>query len=171
MAMWSATHRSAIAGTASAARAAAVSVSGVDCGPMLRSATPSRMGVLLPRRPGRAAQEFRLPAVAVAQALDHPPAALGALLAAREEPGELIPVLDALQEYHLVMAAGPGRHRPAGGDRDHAGVARLRVEDRAERLDVLRELARKRPAGVVQIQPGTCRTGSLERGGREVDVL
>src|SRR5262249_58880548 len=104
--------------------------------------------------------------IAVAQALDHPPAALGALLAACEEPGELIPVLDTLQEHHFVMAAGPGRHRPAGGHRDHTGVARLRVEDRAERLDVLRELAGKRPPGVVEVQPGAWRAGSLARGGR-----
>src|SRR5262245_44233758 len=42
MAMWSTTQRSLIAGVASTARAAATIVSGVDCGPMLRTTMPRR---------------------------------------------------------------------------------------------------------------------------------
>src|SRR5207249_62625 len=78
--------------------------------------------------------------------------ALVALLAAGDEVRELLPVLDPLQEEDLVMAARPGRRRPAGDDRDHARLPGLGIEDRAERLDVLLELAREGPARVVEVE-------------------
>src|SRR5439155_4776452 len=83
-----------------------------------------------------------------------PAAALVALLAAGDEVRELLPVLDPLQEEDLVMAARPGRRRPAGDDRDHARLLGLGMEDRAERLDVLLELAREGPARVVEVEGG-----------------
>src|SRR6185295_7064432 len=86
----------------------------------------------LTRRPARAAEELRLPAVAVAEALDHPAPTLRSQLALREEAGEELPVLDPLEQDDLVMAPGARSDRPARGDRDHAGVPCLRVEDRPQ---------------------------------------
>src|SRR5204863_9286699 len=95
----------------------------------------------LARRPAGAAEQLRLPAIAVAQPFLHPAAGPGGRLALGEQARELAPVLDLLEQEDLVVAAGPGRNAPARGDRDHARATRLRIEDRAQRRDVRRELA------------------------------
>src|SRR5213593_3996550 len=124
---------------------------------------------LLARRPARAAQQLRLPAVAVAQALDHPAAALRSVLTAGEELREPRPVLDPLQQDDLVVAARARRDRPAADHRDHAGLPRLREEYGAERIDVGLELAGEGPARVVQVERRPIHLA--RRGlGLEVDV-
>src|SRR5204863_3348895 len=95
----------------------------------------------LPRRPAGATEQLRLPAIAVAQPFLHPAAGPGGRLTLGEQARELAPVLDLLEQEDLVVAAGPGRNAPARGDRDHARATRLRIEDRAQRRDVRRELA------------------------------
>src|SRR5207249_5158325 len=85
---------------------------------------PSRPS--LPRRPAGAAEQLRLPAIAVAQPFLHPAAGPGGRLALGEQARELGPVLDLLEQDDLVVAARAGRDGPARRDRDHARAARLR---------------------------------------------
>src|SRR5207244_811673 len=82
----------------------------------------------LPRRPAGAAEQLRLPAIAVAQPFLHPAAGPGGRLALGEQARELGPVLDLLEQDDLVVAARAGRDGPARRDRDHARAARLRIE-------------------------------------------
>src|SRR5262245_30139960 len=123
--------------------------------------------LLLPWRPARAAQELRLPAVAELESLDHPPAALLASLAARDELREAVPVEDLLQQHDLVMPSGAGGDGPAGFDRDHAALLHLGKEDRAERVGIGVELAGEGPARVVQVHGRRVGRG-LRRWRREV---
>src|SRR5688572_12499602 len=92
---------------------------GRGCPRALHGAT-TRIAWLLPRRPGRTAEQLGLPPVAVLEPLHHPAGPLRALLPLREELGEARPVEDALEEHDLVLPPRAGRDGPARLDRDHA---------------------------------------------------
>src|SRR3989449_9934257 len=94
----------------------------------------------------------------------------GGRLALGEQARELAPVLDLLEQDDLVVAARAGRNGPARRDRDHAHATGLRVEDRAQRRDVLVELAGEGPAGVVEVERRAVGLGG-NGCGCEVDLL